>query len=158
METQTQMQIPRDFKTYYNNKRGDACKRGIDFLITLEEMWNIWCPYWEESSEYQTPGYRKYCLSRNGDTGPYSLSNCTIQTHSSNSKERWQTNRNFKPGKGDPDMNEYVQYPRKVIVNGVEYGSAGAAGKVYGIHKTTAHNRCESENFPDWQYLDAKRK
>lgn len=150
--------IPQDFKAYYANKQGNAYRRGIDFLFTLEEMWSLWQPYWEESRNYKSTGYRKYCLSRHGDVGPYSLSNCTIQTHSENSKERWRSNRNFKPGKGDPNMLEYTRHPRKVIVNGVEYVSAGSAGREYNIDKTTAHNRCKSENFSDWQYLDGPRK
>ena len=147
------MSIPKNFKNYWQSKKGDARNRGITFLLTLEEAWSLWKPYWLESTINKSNGYRKYCLSRHGDQGPYSLSNCTIQTHSENSKERWRTNRNFKPGKGNPNMQEYINNPpRKVEVNGVEYSSCGKAAREYGIHKTTAHNRCNSKNFPDWHW------
>lgn len=148
--------IPRDFKKYYKYKRGDAKKRGIQFNLTIDECWSLWEPYWHDNDS-KTTGYRKWCLARHGDRGPYSLSNCAIKTHGENSKERWRTNRNFKPGKGNANIQEYIKHPRKVKVNGVEYSSAGKAAREYGIHKTTAHNRCESKNFSDWQYIDPKK-
>jgi hypothetical protein len=150
------MTFSKEFRNYYYYKKGDARRRNIDFLMTIEELWSLWKPYWEESRLHQSNGYRKYCLSRHGDQGPYELSNCTVQTHSANSKERWQTNRNFKPGKGDVNMRDYIGTPREVSVNGVVYGSAGMVARELGIHNTTAHNRCQSKNFPEWQYTDGR--
>jgi len=144
---------PKDFKKYFKAKQGNSRRRGIDWQISLEECWSLWQPYWLESSQYQTQGYRRYCLARNGDRGPYSRENCSIKTHSENSQERWQTNRNYKAGLGDKNMQAYVNQPRPVYAEGRYYASAGEAATEHGIHRTTAHNRCQSRNFPDWQYV-----
>ncbi len=144
------MDIPKQFKNYYSHKRKNARDRNIDFLLTIEEAWSLWQPYWEESCKAKTCGYRKYCLSRHGDTGPYSLSNCTIKTHGENSRERWVTNRNSKPGKGNPTFGQLK--PRPVLGDGNFYKSITEAGKQTGFDKTTIANRCESVNYPEWQY------
>jgi hypothetical protein len=149
------MAIPKDFKRYYAGKRGDAQNRNIPFEMTIEECWDLWQHKWNDNDS-QTTGYRKWCLARYNDTGVYSKENCRIATHSENSKERWQTNKNFKPGKGDPNFAKYSKQNRRLAVNGVEYSSVGEAGREFGLHKTTVANRCVSKNFPDWQYIDKK--
>jgi len=147
--------IPKEFTKYYNWKRADARKRRVDFDLTIEECWNLWQANWDDNTS-QTTGYRKWALCRHGDKGPYSVSNCSVQTHSENSKERWRTNRNYKPGKGDPNFAKYCKQNRRISVDGVEYSSVGEAGRRYALHKTTVANRCTSDNFPGWQYIDEK--
>lgn len=146
--------IPKDFKRYYAMKRGNSRKRGIDWQLTLEQCWSLWQPYWQASRDNFSQGYCGWCLARNGDRGPYSLENCTIKTHGENSQERWETNRNYQAGLGDPRIQDYINSARPVQVQGKIYSSVGAAGREWGLHKTTVQNRCQSRNFPDWQYVD----
>lgn len=149
----TDQEIPEDFREYWRGKKRDARQRGIPFDFPIEEMWSLWQSYWPASRQALGPGYRKWVLSRYRDQGPYTLSNCHIQTHGENSRERWLWNRQSKPGLGDPEMRKYVSQSRPVSVEGRIYKSAGEAASRYGIDRTTAHNRCQSKNFPDWQYL-----
>lgn len=147
--------IPEDFKKYYKQKCKDTQKRkNVEFLLSLEECWELWKNHWYDNDS-NTTGYRKWCLARYNDTGNYEVGNCRVISHSENSKERWQTNRNYKPGKGTEWIgNIRMDMNRRIIVDGKIYSSCGEAGKEFELHKTTVANRCKSPNFPEWQYID----
>lgn len=69
-------------KQQYNYQKGNANKRGIQFLLTFDE----WCEIWDSSGYYPLRGPRKgqYCMSRRGDLGPYIVGNVFIQLSSQN--------------------------------------------------------------------------
>lgn len=66
---------------YHVHKNG-AKKRGIGFLLSFEEWWEIWEPFWEARGKSKT----SLVMCRYGDTGPYSKDNVYIDTYSNNSK------------------------------------------------------------------------
>ena len=65
--------------------RCNARRRGIEFLLTFEE----WFQIWEDSGHWEQRGLRKdqYVMSRYGDQGPYSTTNVFIQLNSDNVRE-----------------------------------------------------------------------
>lgn len=72
-------------KRKYTLHRIGAKARGIPFLLTFSEWWDIW----QQSGHYAERGAKvgQYCMSRYGDLGPYAIGNVFIQLHSSNSSE-----------------------------------------------------------------------
>lgn len=73
----------------YNRQKSQATARGIDFLFTFQEWWDMWEPYWEQRG----CGSLDMQMCRDGDTGPYSKDNCRIDTHANNCAERWEIER-----------------------------------------------------------------
>lgn len=73
-----------NYRKYIDHK-GNAAKRGVDFLLTFEE----WLDIWTKSGHYHERGSRRgqYCMSRYGDTGPYALGNIFIQLTSQNTSD-----------------------------------------------------------------------
>jgi hypothetical protein len=90
------MRTPKD--KYRDHKRG-ATARGINFLLTFDEWWNIW----QQSGYWDKRGCKKgqYCMSRIGDIGPYIVGNVFIQTHRQNILDCQNRNK-FKTGPQDP--------------------------------------------------------
>lgn len=66
---------------YHVHKNG-AKRRGVGFLLSFEEWWGIWEPFWGMR------GKGKDCLvmCRYMDEGPYSKDNVYIDTYSNNCK------------------------------------------------------------------------
>lgn len=79
--------------------------RGIEWQLTFEEWWDIW----EQSGKYEQRGRGagKYCMSRIGDVGPYSVNNVVIKTIDDN-------NREAKLGK--PRPKEFVEKTRQKLI------------------------------------------
>lgn len=77
MKTPLQLNISK-----FTCQRYTAGVRGVKWDLTFEEWWDIW----EKSGHYAERGRSKdsYCMSRYGDTGPYSVSNVFIQKFGSN--------------------------------------------------------------------------
>lgn len=69
---------------YRGHKRG-AGKRGIPFLLTFEEWYQIWL----NSGHYDKRGAKRghYVMARFGDIGPYSVDNVKIILHEENLSE-----------------------------------------------------------------------
>lgn len=61
--------------------------RGIPFLLSIAEWWNIW----QLSGQYENRGPHtgRYCMSRYGDVGPYSIGNVFIQLSTKNVSDRY---------------------------------------------------------------------
>lgn len=63
-------------KGRYHQHKGKATARGIPFLLTFEEWWDIW----QSSGRWEQRGKRadQYCMARFGDKGAYERSNVRI--------------------------------------------------------------------------------
>ena len=70
----------------FSHSRKDAKRRGILFLLTIEEWWDIW----QRSGHYEKRGNRhgQYQMARFGDNGPYERNNVRIITREENVKEK----------------------------------------------------------------------
>ena len=60
----------------YHQHKGKSLYRGIEFLLTFEEWWNLW----QASGKWEQRGRRKdqYVMARFGDQGAYELGNVKI--------------------------------------------------------------------------------
>ena len=69
-----------------NTHKGNAKRRGIEFLFTFAQWWKVW----EASGKWKKRGNRKgkFCMCRRGDTGPYSAGNVYIGAWTLNTAER----------------------------------------------------------------------
>jgi hypothetical protein len=65
--------------------RCNARRRGIEFILTFEEWFQIWqdSGYWDQRGL----GKNQYVMSRYGDQGPYSITNVFIQMNCDNVRE-----------------------------------------------------------------------
>jgi hypothetical protein len=69
----------------YASQRDTSTRRGIQFLLTLEEWVNIW----ESSGKLPQRGRKKgqYCMARFGDVGPYAVGNVKIMLSQKNTSD-----------------------------------------------------------------------
>lgn len=69
----------------YSKQKSSARHRGIEFILSFEEWYNIWLNsgYWHLRGK----GKGTYVMSRIGDTGPYEIGNVFIQSNSDNVSE-----------------------------------------------------------------------
>ena len=69
----------------YNQHKGTAIKRGIEWLFTFD----TWLATWKASGHYDEMGNRKgqYCMARTNDEGPYSPDNVRVTTTEDNHRE-----------------------------------------------------------------------
>ena len=78
--------VSRGFKDplyAYLQHKATAKQRGIGFLLTEMEWWNLWAPHYHER------GLRKgqKVMCRTGDSGPYELGNVRIDLFVNNVRE-----------------------------------------------------------------------
>lgn len=66
---------------YHVHKNG-AKKRGIGFLLSFEEWWGIWEPFWLRRGKSKD----SLVMCRYNDSGPYAKDNVYIDTYSNNSR------------------------------------------------------------------------
>jgi hypothetical protein len=64
----------------YHRQKDGARRRNIDWQFTYD----TWIEWWGSDIVYRGKGPGKLVMSRNGDTGPYSIENCKKITHSQN--------------------------------------------------------------------------
>src|SRR3954467_8506354 len=76
-------------KGQFAKHRQNAYQRGVEFLLTFDEWWNIW----QKSGKWSKRGNRKgrFCMMRHGDEGAYAKGNVSIGTWSANTAERNRT-------------------------------------------------------------------
>lgn len=69
----------------YNQQKGKAKSRGIDWEFTLVEWWDVW----QESGKWSERGSLtdQYAMGRTGDAGPYAKWNVYICTNRQNRKD-----------------------------------------------------------------------
>jgi hypothetical protein len=76
-------------KRAYAAHKCSAKKRGIEFLLSFEEWYNIW----QQSGKQRGRGSDLYCMARHNDIGPYAIGNVSIITNRENlslgNKDRW---------------------------------------------------------------------
>jgi hypothetical protein len=68
----------------YQNHRGAAKRRGIEFRLTFEQWWQLWEPYWA----MRGPRRGQYVMARTDDAGAYELGNVRIDTTGGNHAEQ----------------------------------------------------------------------
>lgn len=81
--------IPDKFRNYYNTKLsvGETRRRSGKMIMTLEQCWSVWEPYWQDRLNKRT-NPNGYVLARLGDTGDYTLENCRCVRNNENVWER----------------------------------------------------------------------
>jgi hypothetical protein len=67
----------------YKQHRHHAAARGIPFLLTFDQWWQVWAPHWSRRGY----GAGRYCMARHGDTGPYAPGNVSIISNAQNTRE-----------------------------------------------------------------------
>ncbi|MGH8235425.1 MAG: hypothetical protein ACREXP_00195 [Steroidobacteraceae bacterium] len=72
-------------KGRFANHKQHARSRGVPFLLTFDEWWGLWAPYFDERGNDSPDAY---VMSRHGDEGPYALGNVSIKRHRENVAER----------------------------------------------------------------------
>ena len=74
----------------FSIQKRKAKQRKIEWQLSFDDWWNIWqqSGKWEERGDSRG----KYCMSRQGDTGPYSVENVYINLFESNTKESYERN------------------------------------------------------------------
>jgi hypothetical protein len=72
-------------KNKYWTQKACAKRRGISFLLSYDDWWNIW----QQSGKWNQRGCKKgqYVMSRYNDTGSYEVENVFIQQHGINIAE-----------------------------------------------------------------------
>lgn len=70
------------FRKLYTQHKSNAKRRGIPFLLTLDQWKSIWLESgkWEQRGR----GADKYCMCRNGDAGAYEAGNVFIDLNRQN--------------------------------------------------------------------------
>lgn len=116
-----------DWYVFYRQQRGNAKQRGIEFLLTPDEWWNIW----SESGHFAERGRGpdKYCMARFKDIGPYSIANVEITTGYNN---------NFTGSLGRKHSAETIKKMRLVH-----------KGRQYNSYKLTVKDSNRAKNLLD---------
>lgn len=87
-------QIPKKARVAFKRQKHTARNRGIGWELNLWEWWTLWqeSGHWHERGR---GGTDSYCMSRPGDSGPYSVNNVLICTNSENIKHGYILNTAF---------------------------------------------------------------
>jgi hypothetical protein len=78
---------PKDaYQKFARQKHDSVANRGIPFLLTFGEWWQIW----NESGHWPERGSSplQYCMARHGDQGAYAVGNVRITTGAENRAEQ----------------------------------------------------------------------
>jgi hypothetical protein len=69
-------------KGQYSKHRSNAHSRGVEFLLTFDQWWNIW----QKSGHWKKRGNRsgRYVMARHNDEGPYRVGNVAIELFNAN--------------------------------------------------------------------------
>ena len=72
-------------KGQYSAQKRKAKQRKIEWQFDFDSWWKVW----QDSGKWEERGDERgrYCMSRRGDTGPYSVDNVYINLFEENSKE-----------------------------------------------------------------------
>lgn len=125
-------------KAYWTHKY-NAIGRDLKMELTFEQWYDIWLQsgHWEQRGR----GKGKYCMSRIGDKGNYSLGNVFIQSIEQNSKD------NINGGRDPIDLKEYEQK------RGIEYQI-----NFPGMGRPPIHDKAMSAAERQRRYRDKKRQ
>jgi hypothetical protein len=73
-----------DAKKAFSAHKRQAAKREIEFLLTFEQWWELWEPFWDRRGLKSLD----MCMCRKYDEGPYAVGNVRIATNKENHHER----------------------------------------------------------------------
>ena len=148
--------IPKDFKKYWGSKGGRKLVPNKRPIMTVEEMWQLWQPYWHlrfDSKHHSN--WPKYVLARYGDKGDYTVGNCRVITNRENTLERDHSKcraklvgkvHNPKGGATVKNRNRWVVTPKG------EFKDCSQAAKAYDMHRTSMWHRIQSDNYPGFHW------
>ena len=119
-----------------------AIDRGIHWDFTFE----TWLDVWEKSGHLAQRGRNvgQYCMSRYGDTGPYSPSNVFIQLHGANTTDAHKGVPKGPQSTSHALNNKLTQQKlsgKACIVNGIEYAGVREAQRETKIAIDTIYRR-----------------
>ena len=119
-------------------QRSHAAIRGIDWHLT----WEQWLEWWGSDITKRGSMGNNLCMCRYGDKGSYSIDNIYKDTRANNSRvaDKSYATRHLK------------KHNRSVTVGTTVYESINACARAYNISNTTATRRCNTNNFPEWQF------
>ena len=145
--------IPKDFKQYWSSKGGRTLVPNKRPIMTVEEMWQLWKPYWHlrfDSDHYGS--WPKYVLARYGDKGDYTVGNCRVITNRANTLER-------DHSKCVDKLKGKVHNPkgisgkiRRVVTPQGEFKDCAEASVAYGMHRSSIWHRVKSPRYPGFQW------
>lgn len=111
----------------YRQQKSEAKRRGIPFLLTFDEWWEVWEPYWAHRGRRSD----QLVMARHGDVGPYAVGNIKIITARENRLER----RKLTPEEsGSPLACADVERVRDMLACGVKQRHIASH---FGVHQTT---------------------
>lgn len=70
-------------RTRYAQHKAGAKRRGIPFLLSFEQWWELWEPHWEKRGQ----GSFQMCMCCRHDQGAYEVGNVRIATNRENKHE-----------------------------------------------------------------------
>lgn len=66
----------------FNSARSGAAQRGIPWLLSYDEWWQLWRDHWSRKAS------QRLALARYADWGPYERDNCRVTTDAENTREK----------------------------------------------------------------------
>lgn len=143
---------------FYRQQRGNAKLRGIEFLLTSEEWWEIW----RGSGQFEKRGQlaHQYCMARFKDLGPYAVGNVEIITNRQNniagSTGRLHTKETIEKMRKVHKGKQYCPYllgqphQMRVVYDLLEMGlSPAKIAKGLRVSKSTIYRAIERDNRPE---------
>ena len=154
------MSIPKNFKNYWATHGGRVKGPHQRDIMTIEEMWALWKPYWHlrQNGPNNLPHGETYVLARYGDKGDYTVGNCRVITHRENTLERDHSKCVSKLlGKvNNPEGGRSVAKHRnggaRIVTPCGEYANCGVAARHLGLHRSSVWHRINSNNWPLWHW------
>ena len=88
----------------YAHHKHNARNRGVEWLLTFEQWWDIW----QRSGHWSKRGNcaSKFCMVRIHDTGPYAVDNVVIAPFRINSADRNHTWHGNPDKRSDADLKD----------------------------------------------------
>lgn len=68
----------------FQQQKASAKTRGIPFLLSFEQWWELWEPHWHRRGQKS----QDMCMCRKADQGAYEVGNVRIATNRENQQER----------------------------------------------------------------------
>ncbi len=153
--------MSRTDKKKYSSHKSSAKFRGIDFLLTFEEWYDIW----KKSGYYAQRGVGSgsYVMSRYNDVGPYSVGNVFIQSNAQNVIDAKGTGRR-KGSTFSEEIKQLFSEQRTGVLKSTEWKQNLSLSQI-GISKPqqiVSCPHCEKEgalnNMKRWHFANCKEK
>jgi hypothetical protein len=124
----------------FKQQRSQARRRGIEWQLTFEE----WLGIWSASGRWEQRGNRTggFVMGRNGDVGPYSVTNVQIIPHSQNIAEG--CIKNAGRGRGWTFVKSATRRPYQVVLSHRYIGSFATQAEAEAAYQSAAQQHRES--------------